>query len=321
MESSFHDFEVDRLLQLWDRFFPARYRITAELFAQNTTQHPLFDWGASRIVTEGDEVVAFLAVKRSPNPSLFPGRFQDIAHVSALAFRQPIDAAGIMASAKSILRDRGISHLVFGGDCGHFFPGVPEEATWLTNFLAVEGFEFGSLAYDVERNIATYHPPKWLESELTIGRDFTVRRAVASDRAELAAFLSKEYPGRWTFDTIEKWDEGDHNDIFLLVKGQKIEGFAVTQTAASAKLRAGAVWHRELGESWCALGPIGIASSLRGQKLGHLLMARALEGLRDAGGENCIIDWTTLLDFYGAHGFEKSRTYTKYSLPLSIGPG
>lgn len=317
MEHSFHDFEVDRLLDLWGRFFPDRYRVSAELFSQNTTQHPLFDWGASRIVTEGDEVTAFVAIKRSPNPSLFPGRFQDIAHISTLAFRQPIDAVGIMSNAKSILRNRGISHLVFGGDCGHFFPGVPSEATALQSFLTVEGFEAGTIAYDVERDISNYTPPKWIDG---VGDGYSVCRGGESDRDDLHAFLSKEYPGRWTFDTMEKWDQGDHSDIFLLKNGNSIEGFAVTQTAASSMLRAGAVWHQYLGENWCALGPIGISSAMRGQKLGHLLMARALEELRGQGGKNCLIDWTTLLDFYGTHGFEKARTYTKYSLPLSMGP-
>jgi hypothetical protein len=41
-----------------------------------------------------------------------------------------------------------------------------------------------------------------------------------------------------------------------------------------------------------------------------------LEHLRDHGARRTIIDWTGLVDFYGKHGFEVTRTYNYMTLDL-----
>ena len=78
----------------------------------------------------------------------------------------------------------------------------------------------------------------------------------------------------------------------------------------------GAVWRLSLGEKWGSLGPIGVATQERGRGLGHALLGSALINLKQRGVRQCIIDWTTLDDFYGKHGFEVSRRYKIASLKL-----
>jgi predicted N-acetyltransferase YhbS len=53
---------------------------------------------------------------------------------------------------------------------------------------------------------------------------------------------------------------------------------------------------------------------VRGFGWGGALLAAGLMELQRRGVQRCIIDWTTLADFYGKHGFEKSRIYRSAKL-------
>lgn len=318
MREAFPCPDREALVSLWQKFYPERYWIDGDLIEQITTRHPLFDWGASGLdMDPNGGLHGFLAIKRSPNPVLFPGPNEDVAHITAMAYLDPVAAVDMLAAAKMILKNRGVAKLYFGGDCGHVFPGCPAECANLRSLLTVEGFQAESDAYDVERNLSDYEVPAWLAD--TLGRpDLEIRRGTEDDRDDLRRLLTAEFPGRWTHDTMEKCEaESEDGQIILLRVEGRLEGFAVTQTSASKQPRAGAVWRYDLGPDWCALGPIGVSRAVRGQRLGHALLAASLIELKKAGGQRCIIDWTTLLDFYGGHGFETSRTYTRYALDLT----
>lgn len=249
---------------------------------------------------------------------MFRGPDPDQAHVTALAFEDPVEMVDLFAQVKSALRQRGVYRLVFGADHGHFFPGIPEECTTLRNFLEVEGFAVDEERpqFDVERDLGDYQVPEWVKPALD---SVTIRRATASDIEKTRTFLDETFPGRWRHDVINRMDAlGRPQDVFLLLEDDAVTGFAFTQMAATDVTPvAGAVWCESLGEHWGALGPIGISQASRGKKLGHAMLAGALQGLRDSGVRRCIIDWTTLVDFYGAHGFEVSRAYRSASLDLA----
>ena len=115
---------------------------------------------------------------------------------------------------------------------------------------------------------------------------------------------------------MEKFSEEPHR-VYVLELDGAVEGFAMTQLAGDMHRRAGAVWSHDLGEMWGALGPIGVSKGLRGRGHGDGLLAAALCGLRDEGARQTIIDWTTLVDFYGKHGFRKSREYETFVAPLA----
>ena len=98
--------------------------------------------------------------------------------------------------------------------------------------------------------------------------------------------------------------------------GLRIEGFALIQDSSNRYPIGGAVWHKDLGQSWGSLGPIGVSTAVRGSGRGGYLLGSALQILRDRGCQRTIIDWTTLTDFYGKFGFEVSRSYASMSLRL-----
>ncbi|MBX3112169.1 MAG: hypothetical protein KF857_09185 [Fimbriimonadaceae bacterium] len=314
MRRPWHDVDFSAVVACWRRFYPERYWVDEELVRRQTIDHPLFDWGASSIEVEGDRVVAFLAAKQTA-ASLFKGPNPDQAHINAMGFDDPVRMVDLMAWMKSTLRQRGVGRIAFGSDHGHFFPGVPEDCPRLVSFLEVEGFDFSGVAYDVERDMKDYVTPDWAVEPLA-RPDVRVSPCAPEDVEDLDTFLLREFPGRWRYDVMAKAAVEPH-EVLLLWVGDSVEGMAYTQSWESAKPNSGCVWRHDLGDKFGGLGPIGVSQRVRGQRLGHALLGAGLTHLRDRGVERCLIDWTGLLDFYGAHGFEKARTYNYASLALA----
>jgi predicted N-acetyltransferase YhbS len=314
MRQSFVKADFDALARFWNGFYPERYRIDSDLLRQNSVGSPTFDWGASFVETEGEEIQGFVLVKRSP-ASLYKGPDKDQAHLCAIAYREPMIGLDLLADVKRTLRNRGITRIDFGQDSRHFFPGCPTDFRALADFLMVEGFAPGGESHDLERDLSDYQNP----APRTVGDEYRI--LTKSDVPSLDDFISREFPGRWTYDVIHKVGvEGHPHCIFGFLRDGKVEGFALLQDDGCKVPIGGAVWRNDLGEKWGSLGPIGVSKKVRGQGCGNALLGAALEELRDRGVKRCIIDWTGLVDFYGKHGFQVTRSYQSLSLPLEM-PG
>lgn len=326
MRVGFQKADFEALAELWGRAYPARYRVTPELLRAKTTESPLFDWGASFIDVGTDGPTGFVAVKRSAG-RLYKGPDKDQAHLTAIAFDDPLVAIDLMAMAKQVLRERGIQALRFGQDAGHFFPGCPSDCQHLRDFLIVEGFVEGDEVVDLERDLTSYDPPAetlqplkaWSAEQCPeLGPGEAGVAPISTECVPaLREFLYREFPGRWSYDTLRLLErEERHDGVFALYVDGAIEGFALTQAEGQKIPIGGAVWHLDLGERWGSLGPIGVSRAMRGKGLGGALLGASLCALRDRGVKRCIIDWTNLVEFYGKHGFEPTRTYRVFTLEL-----
>lgn len=309
MHVPFERVSPEALAAAWNQFYPQRFHVSPQLLRANTIDSPLFDWGASIADVEGDRVTGFVAVKKSAAP-LYPGPDPDQAHINSLVFSSPTQGVDLLKGTKRLLRNRGIYRLVFGQDSGHFFPGCPKDCPGLFSFLTVEGFEVMGNAVDLERNLEDYSPTKPLPDTVIF------RPCESADRASLAAFLNREFPGRWTFDTLAMFDRAGPEMIMGLFKDDACEGFALLQMKGLERPIGGAVWYLDLGQNWASLGPIGVSKKLRGQGLGESLLSAGLLELKSRGAKRTIIDWTTLVDFYGAQGFQVAREYACMALAL-----
>lgn len=313
MRLTFRNADFGALTALWNEFYPSNFRIDPELFELNTVKSPVFDWGVSQIeVDDAGQVLAFACFKRSA-ASLYKGPSLDRAHLSALAYRDPRVAVDLVADAKRVLRNRGVNRVSFGEDSRHFWPGCPCELGSVCGFLMVEGFVDGDSVFDLERDLSDYTIPN------AAPKEFEYRPlSTDDDVVALRVFLEAEFPGRWLYDTMEKIRvEDDPGCVFGSFLGSKLVGFALIQHDGQKVPIGGAVWRGSLGEKWGALGPIGVADEYRGVGLGHGTLGSALEHLKGLGTRKCIIDWTTLEDFYGRHGFQISRRYKSSNLHLA----
>jgi len=310
VKKDFRSFEPAELLPLWNGFYPNEFEISPEILRLNTIDCPLFDWGASVAAFKNDKPIAFVSIKR-PATRLWRVPDPDVSHLSGIAFEDPETAVDLMSQVKAILKSRGVHRLIFGQDFRHFFPGCPSNATNLKSFLMVEGFVETGNAYDLERNLSNYENP----AQETGKGEF--RPLGDPDRTALHHFFEHNFPGRWRHDVLDKAAiEGLRNTVFGLVIDGKVEGFALVQDSSHSRPVGGAVWHKSLGENWGSLGPIGISKEIRGEGFGNELLGKALMHLKSKGVQKCIIDWTTLTDFYGKHGFQITRTYNTAHLSL-----
>jgi predicted N-acetyltransferase YhbS len=178
-------------------------------------------------------------------------------------------------------------------DSRHFWPGVPTDFPALNNFLTIEGFDLSGEYFDIERDISNYQPPRPMPTE-----NVEFRVLTPDDKRSLEKFFDREFPGRWRYD--------------ILWKIEREDGYG----GLVGLFHKDAVWRNDLGESWGALGPIGVSQQVRGEGWGGALLSAGLLELKARGTKQCIIDWTTLGEFYGKHGFEKSRIYRSAKLEL-----
>jgi predicted N-acetyltransferase YhbS len=311
MRISFREADWEALARLWADYYPEAYRVDADLLRMHTVECPTFDWGASTIEVMDNETLGFVAIKKSPNPNLWPGNNVDAYHLSAIAYNTPETGIDLMAQAKRTVINRGGNKLIFGMDSRHFFPGCPDDCHNLCSFLMVEGFEKGGGHFDLERNLADYEMPVKPNPALKF------REVTEADVPALQTFLAKEFPGRWRHDVLDKVKvEGAASTCFGAFEGGRMLGFALIQDWRHKLPIGGGVWRSALGEKWGSLGPIGVAAEERGRGVGHSLLGSALANLKGRSVDRCIIDWTGLDEFYGKHGFEVTRRYKSASLKL-----
>ena len=127
----------------------------------------------------------------------------------------------------------------------------------------------------------------------------------------ILAFLTRTFPGRWRYDMAEAFARGASVEDVLVLEDRagSVEGFLASWHFGSALLGPGAHWYLALGERFGAMGPLGIAESLRGRGLGLALVAAGMAALKERGVEESAIDWTELVDFYGKLGYRVWKSY------------
>lgn len=315
MLQSFRRADFDALAQIWSGFFPPPYRVDPQQLKRNTVECPVFDWGASVIHAPDGPPLGFVVVKKSPQGILYEGQKRDESFLCAIAYDQAQTAIDMLASVKTVLRDRGIHKLHFGQDAWHFFPGCPVDHTPLRNLLTVEGFVEGGEILDLERDLGDY------EALVAVPKGLTVRPLAQGERDLLKEFLEDEFPGRWAYEVIAKVESEDCTECVVgLFEKASLVGFARVQKWDDKIPMAGGVWRQALGERWGIVGPIGIASRLRAKGLGHGLLGQTLLYLKGLGVERCVVDWTDMEGFYGKHGFKVARRYKAMNLNLETQP-
>lgn len=312
MNPDFSEVDFDKLAEGWNRFYPHKFRIDGETLL-SAVNNPTC---ATLQVESSPDQTTFLCVKRSGTPNLFQGSYPGRAHIGAV-FSETLQGLPMLVSrAVRAARDLGATSLAFGMDSDHLFPGIPEDMAGVVDLFAEFQFKETGRCFDLERDLAGYVLPDECQRSLS-NNGASVRPCTEADMAALDEFFAREFPARWRHDVMRKVRVDQEPDqVFVLLVDGNIEGFAMTQQDGCKRPISGAVWRLDLGPSWGALGPIGVSKAVRGKGLGNALLGYSLAALRDRGARQTIIDWTTLGDFYGAHGFEITRRYVQMKFDL-----
>lgn len=308
-------------IELWSDRHPG-FRIDDRLVAQNV--YTPFDglavaaWGSHA----GDDLVGFALAKTLVRPipdyagpergwisllAVDPGA-RDQRGVAADPHAVGSD---LLATVETDLAATGVETVRFGGDPQNFLAGLPAElADDYRPLLADAGYERQRTVYDLAGEITGFEPPERVERVRADADDLAVER-VAPDRADdLLAFLADQFPGRWRYEA-ENIDRipGGVSDYWVLRHAGSVVGFARTNPPDSPFRGPNANWGWRLGEKFCGLGPLGVHEDYRGRGWGLFMLSEIIESLRDDGVEHVVIDWTTLVDYYGKLGFEPWLAY------------
>ena len=251
----------------------------------------------------------------------------------------------LLRAGEAFLRDRERPTAVLGGEPAHFFPGVPDD-TGAAAFFETAGYALRGDAYDLHRALDGYRTPDAVAAARAANSDVEVRPLAAGEEGALLDFLDAAFPGRWRY-TVARFLRGGGpiGDVMGVVRRGGVYGFAMLFHPGSRWIGPSIAWAAPGGRRtpvstscWPAagrpaggpapdgaggreaaggpapdgaggLGPMGLAAELRGRRLGHVLLDRAIVHLASLGVREMVIDWTILLDFYGALGFVPCRRY------------
>jgi len=235
-----------------------------------------------------------------------------VGWIDALAVLPAFQRQGIgsqmLGWAEAWLAEQGCQRARLGGGLHHYVAGLPIELNTLACFDKRGYHERpgGSHVWDVAHDLAEYQipDPKYQLPNAEI------RPARPDDYDVVLTFLQREFPGRWRFEFQEYARDGGRCSDYVILRTERgVDGCARVAFEDSA-WPLDHYYPNRLPHPWGQLGSIGISADCRGKSYGGALLDAGLRRLRDSGVRGCVIDWTSLVDFYGKFGFKPYRQYT-----------
>ena len=305
-------------VDLWNDATGNELPLSPRFLQFNLTEDPGVVRGG-RIALVAGRPAGFVLCSAHPgaNESMRAGvRWLDAIAVAPSLQRQGIGSALLRwaedwIAAQETPQSEGIEEAIprpriqVGGGLRPYTPGVLANAPAEPFFLA-NGYEYRADAYewDVARSLSDYGPPPLREVSAA------ARPGQPGQEEQLLAFLAREFAGRWHW-MAERFlaDGGRISDYMLLWTRDGVQG-ACRLTFEDSRWPIDRFYPFGLPRPWAQLGSIGVSARLRGQGLGLMLLDAGLRRLHNSGINGCVIDWTTLLDFYAICGF---RPYRKWA--------
>lgn len=287
-----------RLVEVWNAACGDDLAINSRLVDFNLRHTPgVIQTG--QVVVENDEIIGFVLVSIDLDQSERP------AWIDALAVTPAYQRRGVgtalLAWAEASLIARGAQEIRLGGSLRPFTPGLPIELRTQA-FFTHRGYRGHDRDWDVARRLVDYQP-------LNITIDAECRPGRPGDEAALRIFFQREFPGRWRFEFEEFLREGGRlSDYMLLITARGVDGFCRMTFEDSERPIERFFMHR-LPHPWGQAGPLGISADARGKNYGLAVVDAALRHLHSRGIDGCVIDWTSLTDFYARFGFDPYREY------------
>ncbi len=289
--------------QTWTAVCGPELGIDAGFVAFNTLPTPGVAQAGRVALCDGAPAGFVLASAVTDDPSVTPGWIDALA--VAPAYQRQGCGAALLAWAEAWLREQNVRRIRLGGSLRPFVPGLPvtAHAASVEAWFAARGYTSGRDEWDVARDLRDY------PDDLAPATDAALRPVSAAEEQALFDFLGREFPGRWLFECQEyRRQQGRMADYLLLWAGDAAVGFC--QITLEDSLRPiGRFFPQRLPHPWGQFGPLGVAQAARGKGYGAAVVDGAARYLRDLGVRGCVIDWTSLVEFYGKFGF---APYTQY---------
>ncbi len=311
----FHEFQssntthIDVVTELWNSACPEELAISSRFVRHNVAPVNGGVQAGQVALIDGAIVGVVLASTVRHNPSLNPQAtgWIDMIVVHPAHQRQGIGQQ-LISWAERWLADQDCRRIQVGANLRPFVPGVPATLPGVT-FFRKQGYGDERTVWDLAANLATYQTPATVREI-----PGAVRPAQPGDEEALHAFLAREFPGRWHFEFQEYCRLPDYRiaDYMLLWTERGVDGFC-RLTFEDSPRPIERFYPYTLPRPWGQLGLVGVSADRRGQGFGAALVDAGLRRLHNNGVNGCVIDWTTIVDFYGKFGFEPYREYIQFA--------
>jgi GNAT superfamily N-acetyltransferase len=287
--------------EIWNAACGAALPIAPDLVEYNTRLTPGVVQ-ASCLAVSDEHPVGFALASTVVDGLVVANGWVDAIAVLPDAQEQGIGSA-LLGWAEAWLATHGCGRARLGGSLRPFAAGLAVELETAA-FSHRGGYVTTSDVWDVARRLSDYVTPNSVKAGAA-----RIEPVQPGQEAALLSFLQRAFPGRWEWECREFLRAGGRaDDVLALWDGGGVEGFCQVTFEDSAR-PLGRYYMQDLPRPWGQLGPIGIGQERRGKGYGAALLDAGLRYLRDRGVDGCVIDWTSLLDFYGKFGFQPYRQY------------
>ncbi|MBS4195997.1 GNAT family N-acetyltransferase [Lederbergia citri] len=307
---------LNELVDLWNREFSAEFPMRKELFKQNSFEDEnVFLPGSWMAVNDDDDVIGFIISKRWQDPMPVPMP-TDVGWIQVLVVNKNERNKGIgsllVEKAESALKADGAKEIQLGGDPLHYFPSVPAEYEKSGKWFEQKGYEYVGNEYDL---LANYDPS--VKSEMPALDGVEIEVLTLEDKGEMLTFMNRVFPGRWEYETIRYFQKGGTGREFVVLKkAGRIIGSCRISDEHSPVIYNNVYWAPLFSEPLGGIGSVGVDSAERGNGYGLAAVLAGIAILRSRGINKIVIDWTTIVDFYGKMGYQIWKEYRKYRKQL-----
>ncbi|MCI6508046.1 MAG: GNAT family N-acetyltransferase [Bacilli bacterium] len=293
----------EKLYEMWNEEFGSLFPITKELFERNTND--ICD-DASYVALDHDKVVGFI-IGKTWESNFVIGDYEDSGWISLIYVHPKYRNKGIgtklleLAETEFDRLNKKIIHI--GRDYNDFFPGLPialgSPLEWFEKRGYIKPYDTCDLINKNKEKIALKN------------KDLEYRLATLDDKEKILQFMERNWPGRWTKETIDYWSNGGTGREYLIcIENSKVIAFAKIGYPDTSECLIGnsQTWRGHF-KALGGIGPLGVDKDCRGRHIGFDIVAEGKNILIDANASDIIIDWTGLTDFYARFGFELWESY------------
>lgn len=242
------------------------------------------------LAVEGGEPVGFVATGVATASAGIT-----LIMVSPPRQRQGLGGRLLDAALERLGTDRPV-HAGHGGDT-HLWPGVPLDLPAGVAFFTGRGWLHQADCTDLIQDLRSF------TAEQSSSVDTAV--AAAEDQGEVREFEARHFP-EWL-----RHVDGTTQDV-LTARGTDGQ---LVGTLLFDGPDAPHPYGPLLGPAAGLIRCVGVAEHARGRGVGHTMVARACQVLRDRGTRSCLVDWVVRESFYEQLGFRSWRRYRLFRHP------
>jgi ribosomal protein S18 acetylase RimI-like enzyme len=295
------------VFDLWQTGLGGSWPLTRDIFRRVTVETDVYRAGDHFVAEENGVPVGFVTTQAVGGASS-----ARTGHIGALLVAPTHRRRGIGRAlhdaALRHLREVGVQRAQLGGGDTYLWPGVPSTLPSALAFFNSCGWAYTETSYDLVQEARDFAPPPAVYQR-TAARGIALEIGTPATAAQVLAFVAQNFPS-WDAAYRSVATLGDYADIlFARADDGPVIGAVSMYSPLSHSQRLDVRWKTLLGADVGAIGAVGVAALARRRGVGHALVARASEIVRDRGARRCFIGWAWMIGLYGELGYRVWQEY------------